>query len=322
MNRGAARRPVFENRADMRTFRAQVARAVRRGEIEVHAFCLLLNHFHLLVLSREGRLSHAMQRITNAYVRRFNRRRKRDGSLFRGRFRSRAVTSLVYRRTVVRYIDDNPVHAGMVDDAAKYPWSGRPHFASCDGPLWHARDWIEAEVARAAGRERFDPEDYPRAFPSKRSPEVRAWVERRLCYEGSETACLDDLLACAPPAVRERMARRLFRADHAERGDPLLTPESVQSALDEDPDARREWRTARGGQRRAAAPFVEAGLLSGLCGLSHREIAARLRIPRSTVRDRVLAHRDQLERDTAGYGDRCADIASRALALFRESLQS
>src|SRR5437867_1139696 len=103
MNRGIARRPVFETRADIRFFLACLARAVRRGELEVHVFCVLTTHFHLLVRSPIGRLAVAMKRIENAYVRYYNRTRRRDGPLFRGRFRSRPVESLRYRNLLVRY---------------------------------------------------------------------------------------------------------------------------------------------------------------------------------------------------------------------------
>jgi len=106
--------------------------------------------------------------------------------LFRGRFHSRPVTSLVYRRTLVRYIDDNPVHAGMVDEAADYPWCSRAHFAKRKGPIWHARDWVEAQVAEAAGRRQFDPLDYAHAFPPKLPPAVRAWLERRSFTNGHD----------------------------------------------------------------------------------------------------------------------------------------
>jgi len=115
-NRALARRSFFETRADIRMFLSGIARAVRRGQIEVHAWCVLTTHFHLLVRSPKGELSAAMQRIQNQYVRYFNRRRQRDGSLVRGRFFSRHVDSFTYRRTLVRYIDANPVAAGLCRD--------------------------------------------------------------------------------------------------------------------------------------------------------------------------------------------------------------
>ncbi|MHC4934459.1 MAG: transposase [Planctomycetota bacterium] len=72
-HRGAARRTVFETRRDNRYFLAQLAKAVHRGEVEIHAICLLTNHFHALVRSPDGRISQAMMRALQSYVRYFNR---------------------------------------------------------------------------------------------------------------------------------------------------------------------------------------------------------------------------------------------------------
>ena len=87
MNRGIARRTIFDSPADYRFFLACLARAVRRKEIEVLAYALLRTHFHLFVRSLGG-LSQAMQRIQLRHVRRFNRLHRRDGPLLRNRFRS------------------------------------------------------------------------------------------------------------------------------------------------------------------------------------------------------------------------------------------
>src|SRR5436190_877467 len=114
MNRGIARRTVFETRADRRKFLALLAREVREGGIELHAFVILGTHYHLLVRSLDGRLSETMRRVQNAYVRWFNRMRRRDGPLFRGRFRSIPLESTRYAHTLIRYIDQNPVEARLV----------------------------------------------------------------------------------------------------------------------------------------------------------------------------------------------------------------
>jgi len=121
MNRGIARRTVFENRRDVRFFLSRLARAVRAGWIEVHAYCVMTTQFQLLVHSKDPRLSRTMQRVLNDDVRWFNRGRKRDGPLFRGRFRSQPVDSLEYRRRLVRYIDDNPVLARLVPVPSLFP---------------------------------------------------------------------------------------------------------------------------------------------------------------------------------------------------------
>jgi len=320
MNRGAAKRPVFESREDMRMFLACLARVVRAGLLEVHAFCMLLNHFHLLVRSPTGELSKAMQLLTNRYVRYFNRRRRRDGALFRGRFCSSVVDSLVYRRTVVRYIDDNPVKAGSVADAAKYPWCSRACYARTDGPRWLQRDWVERQVAEIAGADDYAPGAYAIAFPSGVAPCVAEWIERRLRFDDIDGDAFDDLVAAAGPEVREKMARRLERADGVSPTAAVLAPGVVRSVLRRLQDSCAAWRTTRGTRRRLALPYATAGLLVDLCGLSHDEAAAWMGVPRSTAQNRLRVHRAQLAVDP-GYRDRCSELAEAAFEEFRQLLQ-
>ena len=115
MNRAVAKRPLYEDRRDVRCFLACLALAVRASLLEVHAWCVMTTHFHLLVRSPDGRLSDAIRGIQREYSRAFNRRHRRDGPLARGRFKSKRVNTLEYRRTLVRYIDANPVLAGIVN---------------------------------------------------------------------------------------------------------------------------------------------------------------------------------------------------------------
>ena len=82
MNRPIGRRTLFENDADFRYFLSLLAQQVRAGRLEIHAYSLMLTHFHLLVRSVKGELSEAMRQIQYRYSRRFNRTRMRDGSLF------------------------------------------------------------------------------------------------------------------------------------------------------------------------------------------------------------------------------------------------
>ena len=80
-NRGHCRRTMFENERDCRKFLSLLAKEVRAGRLEVHAFCLMLNHYHLLVRSPKGQLSQAMANLQREYTRWFNRSRGRDGTL-------------------------------------------------------------------------------------------------------------------------------------------------------------------------------------------------------------------------------------------------
>ncbi len=105
MNRGIARRPLYEHGEDMRVFLALTALQARARRIEVHAFSLMGTHFHFLVRSLEAALAEAMRQIQNRYSRWFNRKNKRDGPLFRGRYLAKLTDDPDYRRVVLRYID-------------------------------------------------------------------------------------------------------------------------------------------------------------------------------------------------------------------------
>jgi REP element-mobilizing transposase RayT len=146
---------MFETGQDLRYFASLLAQEVRRGLIEIDAQVGLSTHFHMLVESRLGRLWEAMRNILNAYVRWFNRGRKRDGPLMRGRFESRPVDSIAYRMQLVRYIDFNPVEARLVEEPWQYPYGSARFHISERGPRWLRREWID-DVLRTSPQRNED----------------------------------------------------------------------------------------------------------------------------------------------------------------------
>jgi REP element-mobilizing transposase RayT len=123
MNRGIDRRAVFRSDDDRQIFYDCLAAAMPRYGVEVHAWCLLDNHFHLLLMSASGRLSDAMRLLGGCFTQRINYRDGRDGPIFRGRFTSVAVRSDAHLVQVSRYIHRNPVEAGLVAEPWQWPWS-------------------------------------------------------------------------------------------------------------------------------------------------------------------------------------------------------
>ena len=190
MNRGIARRSVFEGSADIRVFLACLARECRRGAIELHAYSILTTHFHLLIRSPRGELSLAMQRAQNRYVRYFNRSRRRDGPLFRGRFRSKPIDSLEYRKCVPVYIDANPVEAGIVRRSQDYPFGSRCRYEEAVGPPWLKRAWVESAIQSAARRGAVPP-SYEMVFFLDLQREPFELVERRLMSLSSGAPTID-----------------------------------------------------------------------------------------------------------------------------------
>ncbi len=311
MNRGLARRTVFENRDDVRAFLAGIACAVRREEIEVHAYCVLTTHFHALVRSPHGRLSEAMRRIQNAYVRRFNRLRRRDGPLFRGRFRSRPVESLSYRRLLVRYIDANPVSAGLVSAPELYPHGSARHYARASGPPWLERAWIERTV-RDVSRGSRDLRSYAAVFGGPLRASLRSLVELRTARAARGSDPLDDLVHATPARIRAWMRRKARLADGTGPGLPVCDPTSVVEVVAAARRRSGSW-TVHPGQKPVDAWLqVQAGLLCDLCGRTSSQVARALVCSESGVAKLRARHRVWMLEDER-YAARVAQLVVEAL---------
>ena len=315
MNRGLARRTLFENDADRRFFLHLVAREVRAGRIELHAFSLMLTHFHLLVRSIKGELSKALKRLQNRYSRWFNRTRRRDGPLYKGRFLSCPVEDLAYRRNVVTYIHDNAVEAGLVADPAAYEWSSAHHFALERRPPWLEQSWIDSELARR-GRGHSLAERLASAFPCRTDPDFRRWIESSLSRRLPEE--LEDLrlkYAGSPRVVRWAI-RKARLADGTKPFQPYCPPQVVVRATRR---AVARIGPLLGRFRRAfkdAWLNLGAGLLRLLAGCTHREIGLRLGRHGSTV-SRDLRDHERLMHSDKEYETIFSRIAHAALEAVR-----
>jgi REP element-mobilizing transposase RayT len=276
MNRGIARRTLFENQLDIRTFLSRLALRVRAGHVEVHAFCVMTTHYHLLLRSVTGELSAAMCEVHREYSRWFNRSRHRDGPLFRGRFVSKPVDDLDYRLELVRYIDFNPVSAGLVVTPALYPHGSARHYANPRGPIWLDRTWVEETVTRRRRVRRYDPEDYAHVFGEAPSRDLEQLIEKRLAVRGEAHDPLSHLIGAAHGQVREWMEYKARLADGLPVGMPVCDPEAL---LDVIAEGRRRLggRTVQVSRKSVSIwPQLSAALLRDLAGLSWDEVSRRL----------------------------------------------
>lgn len=314
VNRGLARRPLFEDRGDVRYFLSRLAREVRRGRLEIHAYCVLTTHYHLLVRSPRGELSEAMRRAQNEHSRNFNRRHRRDGTLIRGRFLSKPVESLQYRWNLVRYIDQNPVRAGLAEEPWGYPWCSASHYVHSAGPVWLERRWVEGRVRSALGTTRFAGSSYREVLGRRELDGSRRLLEERLEQHATGPDDLDDLIGSAPLQVRDWMMRKARLADGTSVGIAVCDIESVRSAIESDRRALGTWELQPRQRRWCGWALAEVGLLRALTGIPHQRVASMTRTSLSGVRRRLEIHRELLL-DDAAYQDRIAEIAARALAL-------
>jgi putative transposase len=128
LQRGIDRRPIFGDAADFQRMRAHLAELCREGGLALHAYVLMPDHFHLLLTPTDAPgLSQAMQSLGRRYVRGFNQRHARGGTLWEGRFRSTVIEPERYLIDCMRYIELNPARAALAADAATYPWSSLAH---------------------------------------------------------------------------------------------------------------------------------------------------------------------------------------------------
>ena len=120
--RGTGRQLIYEDDEDRRVFLCILSDAVEKTACDLYAWCLMGNHFHLLIHGEMERVSKCMQRLCGEYAHWFNKRTDRVGHLFQARFRSEAVDTEAYLLTVIRYIHHNPEKGGICA-TSKYRWS-------------------------------------------------------------------------------------------------------------------------------------------------------------------------------------------------------
>ena len=142
-SRGNERKPIFKSVRDREAFLGYLESATSRYGAIIHCYCLMDNHYHLLVETPDANLSAIMRHINGAYTSYFNVKRKRSGHLFQGRYKALLVDKDTYAMELSRYIHLNPVRAGITDRPEKYRWSSYRAFAGRDSaPGWLFLDFI------------------------------------------------------------------------------------------------------------------------------------------------------------------------------------
>lgn len=148
MNRGAGRRNIFHDEDYFEAFLKTLSEAHDRFGIEILSYCLMNNHYHLLLKTPEANLGRAMRHINGVYTQRHNRMRKTDGPLFRGRYKAICVEKDSYQLQLSRYIHRNPIEAKKVKALEDYPWSSYSYFVSNEKPpAWLYLDDIHNQLS-------------------------------------------------------------------------------------------------------------------------------------------------------------------------------
>ncbi len=128
INRGVEKRKIFIEEKDFFYFLELICTGCREFDINLHSYCLMDNHYHLLIETKKDNLSKFMRSLNANYASYFNRKYKRVGHLWQGRFKSWYVTDYAYIYTLVKYIEFNPLKANIVNDLKEYKYSSYSSF--------------------------------------------------------------------------------------------------------------------------------------------------------------------------------------------------
>jgi len=127
INRGNNRQRVFAKKADFEAFLTALAELKERKPFELYGYCLLDNHFHLLIRPLGASISRIMQSLLVSHTQRYHKHHRSGGHVWQGRFKSPVIQNDEHLLTVLRYIEANPLRARIVRRAEGYPWSSYPH---------------------------------------------------------------------------------------------------------------------------------------------------------------------------------------------------
>ncbi len=167
MARGNERRAIFRDDRDRHRFLETVGEMVARFGVRLHAYCLMSNHYHLLLDTPRANLSQAVGWLQVTYTVRFNHRHRRSGHLFQGRFKAQLIEADEYAQGLVEYVHLNPVRprqkeqrleAERAGELEQYRWSSHRVYAGLErkAPGWLCQDWLRYwGVEPAAARRQY-----------------------------------------------------------------------------------------------------------------------------------------------------------------------
>jgi REP element-mobilizing transposase RayT len=261
MNRGSSRQKVFLENRDYEAFLNTLSQLHDRWRVEVFAYCLMGNHYHVCLRTPEANLSRVMRHLDGLYTQRFNRLHRRDGALFRGRYKAIVVDKDTYLTQVVRYIHLNPLGDGLVREPQAYRWSShRLYLRPKTIPKWLRIEEVMADFNNTAGFHEFVLEGNERAL------EKFYKTERKSPVLGSE-------------GFRERVREESIRID---REHPRYERAAVRPTVDRvlrtlaktyglQPDDLLRGRRGKENEPRRVGMY----LVKELCDLKLQEIAER-----------------------------------------------
>lgn len=215
MNHGRARQRIFHGDEFCHAFLKTLEEAHQRFDAQIHAYCLMNNHYHLLLQTPRANLDRIMRHVNGVYTQRFNRLKRTDGPLFRGRYKAILLDSDAYLLQVGRYIHRNPVEVkgAAPDFLDSYPWSSYLAYVNrATAPRWLSRD-----------------QTYSMLGQKRRYAGYRNYVA-----EGNERGLLEHYEKGNLGSV---LGEREFRAEIVAKSDELDTSAGFARSICQRPDA-------------------------------------------------------------------------------------
>lgn len=193
-SRGNRQGPIYQDDRDRREFLILLSDVCERNNWCIHAYCLMTNHYHLVIETPEANLSKGMRQLNGIYTQRYNRRHHCVGHVFQGRYKAILVQKRRYLLELARYVVLNPVRANLVANAGQWVWSSfRPTSGAESRPQWLQTDWLLSQFNkdRAKARQGYI------AFVEDGHDKTSIWLDlRQQIYLGDEqfTAAMQDQL--------------------------------------------------------------------------------------------------------------------------------
>lgn len=281
-SRGVARRSIYDCAEERRRFEELMLAVDERGWLKVLAYCLMSNHFHEMVYSPTGELSRGMRWLKQVHAQLFNRTHDRDGPLFSGRFGSRRIYTPDDRIRVVRYIDNNPVKAGLIERIEDWPFGSAYWYVRPSGPPWLHRRVVEEDIMRLSGRSHYEPADYLPRIDPKSMLAIEWWVESGMKPRSrrGETRDVEELARMGGSRL---LRERALAADGVWEPLCLVPPGVLARAVDDAERRLGPWPFRPGSRRLCGWKVLKACLLRLVSGCDRAEAGEWVGIGEATV---------------------------------------
>ena len=232
INRGNSHEKLFKSPRDHEKFLQYLGKAAERFAVIVHTYCLMSNHYHLLLETIEPNLSVTMQWLNVSYATYFNRKHRRKGHLFQGRFKAILIDAEVYLKQLSRYIHLNPVRAKIIETPEQYRWSSYSAFIGKQkAPKFLKTDWLLSNFGSNTKEARKNYKEFIEGIdinavrdPSKQleggfilgDTDFVNWVKDTFLYKRDDEKEIPQLKKLKPRVAPETIVDQVSRAFNCE----------------------------------------------------------------------------------------------------------